>query len=429
MKDAVNNRYKKLNKSELLNLLLKLQLRLDAFKQLATRHKNEFRAIQLAGIAYTGMDAAWRITALNKIFSNLTGYSKKETLKFGLFDLLLDAEGESEIEKIRNAINKDGIWQGEVMCRKKGNKFFVAWFAIEAFKDKNGKIKGYAATFRDITKFKDAEKTLQHMAHFDMLTKLPNRSLMFDRLRQAVALGIRYRHLIAVMLIDLDRFKDINDTLGHHVGDQLLVETSARLLSVVRKSDTVARLGGDEFLVILPDVGSANSAAHLAYKFNSLLANPFSLSGHELHISASIGITMFPDDGNDPDVLLKNADTAMYHAKAQGKNNFKFFTEDINKSTVERFVLETRFRKALDKLEFHLNYQPKIDIKTRRIAGIETLLRWYHPDQGQVRPALFIPLAEETGLIIQLGEWVLKEACRQNKEWQDRGLRPLQILG
>ncbi|MBF0330165.1 MAG: EAL domain-containing protein [Nitrospirae bacterium] len=424
---ATASEYEKLNKIELLNIVSKLQCQLKEAEKSETLRKNESRAIRLVGIAYAIIDKNHQITTINETLLDLTGFTKKHTLKKNLFDYLLSTNDNNLIQKIKDSLQNNTNWQGEVLCRKKGKKFFTAWFVIAKFEDKKNKTEGYTAAFWDITRFKDNEKMLQEMAHFDVLTKLPNRSLMYDRLKQALTFASRYRLLIAVMLIDLDRFKEINDTLGHHVGDQLLVEASSRLSSAIRKSDTAARMGGDEFLVILPDVGSATNAAHLAQKFNSLLSSPFSLSGHELYISASIGVTIFPNDGSDSDVLIKNADTAMYHAKAQGKNNFKFFTEDINKSTVERFVLETRFRQALDKLEFHLNYQPKVDIKTGRISGMEALLRWYHPDQGQVRPTLFIPLAEETGLIIPLGEWALREACRQNKEWQDEGLRPIRV--
>ncbi|TAN45234.1 MAG: EAL domain-containing protein [Nitrospirae bacterium] len=426
-KNTTPSGYENLKKTELLGLVSQLRRRLKAAEKSENLHKSEIRAVRLAGIAYTIMDADQRITALNKTLLDLTGLTEKEALGKNLFDCLLNANDNQAIQKIKDALLGNENWQGEILCRKKGRKTFPAWLIIAKFEDEKDKIQKYTTAFWDITRFKNNEKMLQEMAHFDVLTKLPNRSLMYDRLRQALTFASRYRQLIAIMLIDLDRFKEINDTLGHHVGDQLLVEASARLAGAIRKSDTAARMGGDEFLVILPDVGSATNAAHLAQKFNSLLASPFLLSGHDLYISASIGVTMFPNDGSDPDVLVKNADTAMYHAKAQGKNNFKFFTEDINKSTVERFVLETRFRQALDKLEFHLNYQPKIDIKTGRIIGMEALLRWYHPDQGQVRPTLFIPLAEETGLIIPLGEWALREACRQNKEWQDEGLRPIRV--
>jgi len=229
------------------------------------------------------------------------------------------------------------------------------------------------------------------------------------------------------MLLDIDRFKEVNDSLGHHIGDQLLVEVAGRLVGCVRESDTVARMGGDEFLIILPEVGRAENAAHVAQKFLDSLAQPFDLEGQDVFISASVGITIYPSDSREVHMLVKHADTAMYHAKAQGKNNFKFFTEDINKSTIERFRLESRFRRALEKLEFQLNYQPKVDFRSGRITGMEALLRWYHPEQGSVNPALFIPLAEETGLVIQLSEWALKEACRQNKEWQNEGLPPLRV--
>ncbi len=279
----------------------------------------------------------------------------------------------------------------------------------------------------DISALKENQKHLERMAHYDVLTTLPNRTLMYDRLNHTISMAKRHQYQTAVLLLDLDRFKEVNDSLGHHIGDLLLVETAERLVETVRESDTVARMGGDEFLIILPEVGSSNNAANIAQKVIEYLAKPFFIEEHEIYVSGSIGITIFPIDGDDPGILIKHADTAMYHAKAQGKNNYKFFTEDINKSTVERFSLETRFRRALDKLEFHLNYQPKINIKTRKMTGVEALLRWYHPDQGSVMPSLFIPLAEETGLVFQLGEWALREACRQTKEWQDMGLPPVRI--
>jgi len=260
-----------------------------------------------------------------------------------------------------------------------------------------------------------------------MLTNLPNRTLMFDRLKQSMRMAKRNKQIIATMLIDLDRFKEVNDTLGHEIGDQLLIEVSKRLTYTVRESDTVCRMGGDEFFVILPEIANTNDAAHIAQKFINILAAPFQLSGNEVFISGSVGISIFPTDGTTTHEMVKNADTSMYHAKAQGKNNYKFFTEDINKSAVERFVLETRFRQALDKLEFNLNYQPKVNLETGRVDSMEALLRWYHPEQGNVKPGLFIPLAEETGLVLPLGEWALIEACRQNKEWQDEGLRPLRV--
>ena len=384
-------------------------------------------AFQAAGQAFVLTDGDARILDVNDSFAKVFGHSRKSLLGTMVLDLASRANDEQLLKVVKTALRRKGSWQGEVFCRKKSRKKFPVWITINALKGRGGKVQTYAATLIDITVLKKTEKMLQQMAHFDKLTNLPNRSLMLDRLNQALSLAKRHGKYVAVMLLDLDRFKEVNDTLGHDMGDKLLVEAADRLTNILRESDTVARIGGDEFISVLPEISHPNNAAHIAQKFVKSLASPFHLEGHKLYISASIGIAMYPGDGTEPDNLVKNADTAMYHAKAQGKNNFKFFTEDINKSTVERFLLENRFRQALDKLEFHLNYQPKIDLTTGKIAGMEALLRWYHPDQGNVKPGLFIPLAEETGLVVPLGSWALREACRQNKEWQTMGLNPIRV--
>jgi diguanylate cyclase (GGDEF)-like protein/PAS domain S-box-containing protein len=425
---------KKMTKVELQDALSGIEKRLDRLKRTNGRQKEELKelrvmleAFQCSGQPFILADQDNIILDVNDPFIELLKGKKKDYKGTHMLDLLTARSRNDHQKEIEITMGELGAWQGEVFCRKKGKKSFPASLKINAFKGKNGKVKYNIATILDISSFKDAEMLLQQQAHFDPLTELPNRTLMFDRFSQALRMAKRYGHIIAVMLIDLDRFKEVNDTLGHDIGDQLLIETSKRLTYTIRESDTVARMGGDEFFVILPEIGSANDAAHIAQKFLNILSAPFLLSGNELFISASIGISMFPNDSDDPDKLVKKADTAMYHAKAQGKNNFKFFTEDINKSTVERFILETQFRQALDKLEFHMNYQPKVDIRSGIITGTEALLRWYHPEQGNVKPGLFIPLAEETGFVVQLGEWALRESCRQNKEWQDKGLRPLRV--
>lgn len=377
------------------------------------------------GIVVT--DEFTNIINLNESFLKMSGYERGEIVSRKARVLFSRNNEKSFFKEMMEAVLANGGWQGEVLGKRKGADPYPAWLSINAFTDSNGQITHYAGICSDMSAVKQNELRLEHMAHFDPLTGMPNRSLMYDRLKQALNLAKRHRYNVAVMLLDLDRFKEVNDTLGHHIGDQLLTEASTRLLRCVRESDTIARMGGDEFLAILPEIGSANNAAHVAQKFNEVMALPFQLDGHEVFVSASIGITIYPNDGEEIDMLIKNADTAMYHAKAQGKNNSKFFTEDINKSTVERFKLESNFRRAIEKLEFHLNYQPKVDIKTGRMTGMEALLRWYHPSQGSINPGLFIPLAEETGLVVQLGEWALKEACRQNKAWQDEGLPPMKV--
>lgn len=372
-------------------------------------------------------DRNWKILFANDSFTAMSGYTQKEILSKNAGMFFLNKDNDAFLEKLKDHLLKNSGWQGEAWGTKREGEPYPLWLSVNTFKDKNGNIIYYSGIALDLSHIKQNEQRLEQMAHYDPLTSLPNRSLMYDRLKQAISLAKRSGYMIAVMLLDLDRFKEVNDTLGHHIGDQLLTQASERLVKCVRESDTIARMGGDEFLAILPDVKSANNVANVAHKFNNTLAKSFDLEGHEVFVSCSIGVTVYPYDGEDMHVLVKNADTAMYHAKAQGKNNFKFFTEDINKSTIERFRLESNFRRALEKLEFHLNYQPKVDISTGKIVGTEALLRWYHPEQGSVNPGLFIPLAEETGLVVQLGEWAIMEACRQNKAWQDQGLPPIKV--
>ena len=404
---------KEIKEAELLKELTELRHMVDAY--------------QAIGQAFLRIDPKGMILDVNDPFTKISGFQREELLGKSIFTLSSEENPENLHRKIIRALFKEGKWEGEVFGKRHNGDSFPAWFSIKSARKRGNTVLSYSAVVIDITAIKENQKHLEKMAHYDVLTNLPNRSLMYDRLNHTVSLAKRHNYHVAVLLLDLDRFKEVNDSLGHHVGDLLLVEVAERLLETVRESDTVARMGGDEFLVLLPEVGSSNNAAAIAQKFIDYLVKPFFLEEHEIYISASIGITIFPIDGDDPDVLIKHADTAMYHAKAQGKNNYKFFTEDINKSTVERFTLETRFRRALDKLEFHLNYQPKVDIETRKMIGMEALLRWYHPDQGSVMPSLFIPLAEETGLVFQLGEWALREACRQNKDWQEQGLRPVRV--
>ncbi len=384
------------------------------------------RVVDSSALAIFVADAGLRMIYVNEAFKQASGYTGNEVLRKHLRMLCSDRNDPELFSAIKKSL-RDGHWQGEVWGIRKGGEECPVWLYIHAVKDDRGKVTHYSATLLDITLFKQNEQRLEHMAHYDILTNLPNRSLMYDRLNQAIRLAKRYHSTVAVMLLDVDRFKEVNDTMGHHIGDQLLVQAASRLIGCVRETDTVARMGGDEFLAILPEIGTTANAVHMAQKFLEALSTPFKLEEHEVLVSGSVGMTMYPNDGQDEHLLVKNADTAMYHAKAQGKNNFKFFTEEINKSAIERFRLESRFRRALEKLEFQLNYQPKVDIRSRKIVGMEALLRWYHPDQGHVNPALFIPLAEETGLVVQLGEWALKEACRQNKEWQDEGLPPLRV--
>ena len=272
-----------------------------------------------------------------------------------------------------------------------------------------------------------AKDQLDHLAHHDVLTDLPNRMLLQDRLGQAVGLARRQGRQLAVMFLDLDRFKHINDSLGHAVGDQLLQSVAQRLVSCVRHSDTISRQGGDEFVLLLPYIEHADDAALSAQKILAALAPPHRIDRHDLHISVSIGISIYPDDGQDAETLIKSADTAMYHAKENGRNNYKFFEQSMNARAVQRQSIEAGLRRALERQEFVLHYQPKINLHSGTIAGVEALIRWQHPQRGLLPPAQFVPIAEDCGLILPIGRWVLREACRQARAWQDAGLPPITI--
>lgn len=288
-------------------------------------------------------------------------------------------------------------------------------------------------------KQKQAEMQIVHLAYYDALTNLPNRTLFQDRMKQALLCGERYKKISALLFLDLDNFKQINDSLGHSVGDLLLQGVASRLMSCIRKVDsatrynpdepneTVSRFGGDEFSILLSEITDVSNAAKVAQRIIEAMTKPFTLGKHEVFITTSIGISLYPSDGDTIDALLKNADSAMYHAKNQGRNNYQFYRQALNVDAVEKLSLENNLRRALDKKEFLLYYQPQVEIKTGKIVGVEALIRWQHPDKGIVAPGQFIPMAEANGLIIPIGEWVLRTACMQNKTWQTQGLAPIRI--
>ncbi len=318
------------------------------------------------------------------------------------------------------------ISQNIVLIRRDGMEYGIEDSAAP-IRDRQGQVIGAVMVFRDVTEARVIALKMAYLAQHDFLTGLPNRTLLHDRIAQAIGLARRHHRQVALLYLDLDHFKNVNDSLGHAIGDQLLQSVAKRLTDSVRSSDTVCRQGGDEFVILLSEIEHVQEATQFAEKLLKALAMPHHIGGHELHVTMSIGISLYPDGGEDVEAVLRSADTAMYHAKESGRNNYQFFTQDMNTRAVERSALEGSLRRALSRGEFVLHYQPKINLESGAVTGVEALIRWMNPLLGLVLPAQFVPIAEDCGLIVPIGEWVLREACRQAKAWQDMGLRAVPV--
>ncbi|HJV54078.1 MAG TPA: EAL domain-containing protein [Noviherbaspirillum sp.] len=379
------------------------------------------RAVEQSASAVMITDRNGVIEYVNPWFTRINGYTAEEVIGKKPQLLRSDETHPETHKRMWDTLKSGKEWTGELHNTKKNGELYWCLETISPLKNEAGEITHYVAVTEDISERKQNEQTIRHLAFHDPLTGLPNRRLFNDRLQQAIVALQRRGNAFALMLLDLDRFKTVNDTLGHDIGDALLKAVAARLSACVRQGDTLARMGGDEFALLSFDVGQPEDTAHIAGKLVDAFREPFHLYGHELYMTASVGVTLYPADATDGDALIRNADIALYRAKDCGRNNFQFFTEDMNVAIMQRLQLENSMRWAIERGEFQLYFQPQVDIVSGRIRGTEALIRWSHPELGMVSPAKFIPLAEETGMIAQIGEWVLRTACAQAKAWQRAG--------
>ncbi len=377
------------------------------------------------GVIISGADQ--RIIAVNQAFTHITGYSEDEVMGRKPKMLRSGRHDDAFYRRMWEAIRAKGRWQGEIWNRRKDGEDYPEWLNISVVRDDAGDIINYIGVFADITPIKEARDRLEYTAHHDSLTGLPNRLLFRDRLEQALAISRRTGEGVALLFVDLDRFKVINDTLGHEVGDQLLQEVARRLIGCMREEDTVARMGGDEFVVIQKGVAQPEDAALLSTRVLAEINRPFSLAGHEIVASLSIGISLYPQDGGDASALLKHADAALYRAKDKGRNCYQYYSDEMSAAGMERLELESDLSQALKRAELRVHYQPQVDLASGRIVGAEALVRWQHATRGMIPPALFIPMAEDNGMIGRIGEWVLNTACADAKAWQMEGLPPLRV--
>ncbi|MDH5612471.1 MAG: EAL domain-containing protein [Gammaproteobacteria bacterium] len=377
------------------------------------------------GIVIT--DAASIILSVNRAFTKVTGYSEEDAIGKNISILSSGVHDEYYYKSMWNEIEETGHWQGEIKNRRKNGGVYTQLLSINSFKDDQGNTVEYIGVFADISNIKEAEHKFDYLTHHDPLTNLPNRLLCNARLEHELQSADRRDHMVAVMLLDLDMFKNINDSLGHVTGDKLLKSVTERLSKRMRCEDTISRIGGDEFVLIIGHLKSKSDAEHFAENIIDMFSESFDLGEHEIFIGASIGISIYPEDANDAETMMRNADAAMYRAKSEGRNNYQFYTADLTSIANERLSTEYYLRHALAKNELILHYQPQYSLQTGKMIAVEALIRWKHPVDGLVFPDKFISVAEETGLIVPIGKWVIETACKQLKEWQDSGCSGLRM--
>ncbi|MEN3371579.1 EAL domain-containing protein [Dechloromonas sp. ZS-1] len=375
---------------------------------------------ELGGEAVFYADGNGRLLVVNDSFCRISGYQPEECLGQPMRILKSGVQGEHFYRMFWEALKGNGSWQGEIVNRRKSGELYPEWLSVASSRDSSGEIVGYFGKFHDLSRLHESEGHLSKLAYYDVLTGLPNRHIFQDRLKMAMSQARRSNTQMGLFFIDLDRFKQVNDTLGHDVGDELLKVVAQRLASVTREMDTVARLGGDEFTVILPNLSHERDAHAIATKILEVFQPPVQVGAHLLFPSPSIGIAMFPSHGTDEATLIRRADMAMYHAKGDGGNAFRVFEADDEGDT-RVFSLESAFRQALDRGELYLVYQPQLSADGQTLHGVEALLRWRSPDFGDVSPNVFIPIAEWSGAIVEIGRWVIRTACAQMAAWREAG--------
>ena len=392
----------------------------EQLRQAATVFNNSSEAIAI-------MRDNFHIISVNQAYHHISGFGDEALLGHPPQLSDNDTDNQRLLEQIRDTIASDGHWSGELTSRRQDGEAFPVWLRFDAVHDEQGRLINYVAMLSDISHIKTAEQRLQELAYSDFLTGLPNRLLFHERLEQEISAARRHHRRTALLYIDLDRFKTVNDNLGHEAGDKLLITVGQRLRRCVRASDTIARLGGDEFTLILSDLSTPTAAAPIAANVLKALARPIRLQGHDIIIGGSIGIAIAPDDGDDRETLERHADIAMYHAKEKGRGNYQFFTTDLNERSKQQLSLQTDLRSALEQQHFQLLYQPIVRLDTGQPTALEVLLRWQHPRRGTLTPADFLSTAEDTGLIVPIGHWVLSETCAQAARWQQAGLAPISL--